>query len=299
MQWVTCALVTCVLCMLQVREAFGLAATQRLVACACSQGTVRLFSSKALGFKANLPYWSCAGAAWCGVVTFAAVAGRCCSRRPCVTLDILAFDLTESITHAVLTHTPRCSAGTAGVDSSQFADARGCSFGPGSQSEGLLVVAYSSHEVILWDIHNLAQVSMSCMRGLGLCAFALVVCAVQKGANAQPLTTVLPARFLCSAQIHPVRSFASHTGCIWDVCPFRLPNPNPSSSSSRTVHEPEADVVLGCATCATDGFIRFWSSTDPASMLQPMASVQAGKSRAAVVEGDCLLAPTNSQDSLF
>jgi len=42
----------------QVQEAFGLAATARLVACACSRGTVRLFSSKTLAFRANLPYWT-------------------------------------------------------------------------------------------------------------------------------------------------------------------------------------------------------------------------------------------------
>jgi hypothetical protein len=46
---------------LQVREAFGLAATSKLVACACAQGVVRLFSSKSLAFRANLPYWTAAG----------------------------------------------------------------------------------------------------------------------------------------------------------------------------------------------------------------------------------------------
>lgn len=46
---------------LQVQEAFGLAATPRLVACACSRGVVRVFSSKMLTFRANLPFWSRSG----------------------------------------------------------------------------------------------------------------------------------------------------------------------------------------------------------------------------------------------
>lgn len=44
--------------MLQVPEAFGLAATTKQVACACAKGVVRLFASKSLQFKANLPYLS-------------------------------------------------------------------------------------------------------------------------------------------------------------------------------------------------------------------------------------------------
>jgi hypothetical protein len=50
---------------LQVKEAFALSATPKQVACACSQGVVRLFASKSLQFRANLPYWSAEGA-WPG-----------------------------------------------------------------------------------------------------------------------------------------------------------------------------------------------------------------------------------------
>lgn len=54
---------------------------------------------------------------------------------------------------------PTCSACAAGSeDSSHFADACACSFGPGSQSDSLLLVAYSNHEMVLWDIQDLAEV---------------------------------------------------------------------------------------------------------------------------------------------
>lgn len=43
-------------------------------------------------------------------------------------------------------------------DSSDFADARACTFGPGSQSDSLLLVAYSNQEMVLWDIQDLAEV---------------------------------------------------------------------------------------------------------------------------------------------
>jgi hypothetical protein len=41
--------------LLQVEEAFGLAASARQVACACAQGVVQVFSSKTLAFRATLP----------------------------------------------------------------------------------------------------------------------------------------------------------------------------------------------------------------------------------------------------
>jgi hypothetical protein len=44
------------------------------------------------------------------------------------------------------------------VDSGQFADARACSFGAGSDPDSTLLVVYANHEMILWDIQNLAQV---------------------------------------------------------------------------------------------------------------------------------------------
>lgn len=41
--------------MLQVPSAFALAASPSLVAAACAQGVVRLFSCKSLAFRATLP----------------------------------------------------------------------------------------------------------------------------------------------------------------------------------------------------------------------------------------------------
>lgn len=45
------------------------------------------------------------------------------------------------------------------MDGTVFADARGCVFGPGSQSDSLLLVVYSNNDVILWDIQDLLQVT--------------------------------------------------------------------------------------------------------------------------------------------
>lgn len=117
------------------------------------------------------------------------------------------------------------------MDSRSFADARGCTFGPGSHADSLLLVVYSNHDIILWDIHDLAQ-------------------------------------------IHPVRSFASHTGCIWDVCALSVPHTSTDDSHGQDgVH----GAVSGCATCATDGSIRFWELTQPSGTLKPLCGVETGK----------------------
>jgi hypothetical protein len=42
--------------------------------------------------------------------------------------------------------------------SSQFADARACAFGGGSLADSMLMVVYADHQMVLWDIRNLAQV---------------------------------------------------------------------------------------------------------------------------------------------
>lgn len=65
--------------MLQVPEAFGLAATTKQVACACAKGVVRLFASKSLQFKANLPYLSPQG-----VLKTRFTSARCCAAPTCL-----------------------------------------------------------------------------------------------------------------------------------------------------------------------------------------------------------------------
>lgn len=77
-------------------------------------------------------------------------------------------------------------------------------------------------------------------------------------------------------QIHPVRSFASHAGSIWDVCSFCLPHTTSGLITSSSSKEDVGQQASGCATCGSDGTIRFWAAPDAAGSMQPLASVLAG-----------------------
>lgn len=102
---------------LQVPAAYKLAVSPNLVACACAGGIVRLFATKTLAFKCNLPRPLARGAEGVGG-----------------------------------TGSPGPESTPAGA---LFPDAVSCSFD--SSCEHITVV-YSDHNIILWDIRNLAKV---------------------------------------------------------------------------------------------------------------------------------------------
>lgn len=133
-----------------MQEAFALSATPKQVACACSQGVVRLFASKSLQFRANLPYYSAAGV-WPGSMPL--LCQHTASHLACLGCVCAAA---VSHLHVTPNRPALCCAGD--HDSCHFADARACAFGAGSQCDSMLLVVYSNSEMIMWDIHDLAQV---------------------------------------------------------------------------------------------------------------------------------------------
>ncbi|KAG1663327.1 hypothetical protein FOA52_006286 [Chlamydomonas sp. UWO 241] len=125
---------------LQVDAAFCLSASPSLVACGCAGGTVRLFATRTLAFKANLPRPSpaaggaCAGAAGDGVLSAEAAAGAAMpvtgSGHPdCVALSFAGSSAGSST-----------SSMTAGSASSQLA------------------ALYSDRQLLLWDVGDLRRI---------------------------------------------------------------------------------------------------------------------------------------------
>lgn len=72
-------------------------------------------------------------------------------------------------------------------------------------------------------------------------------------------------------QIQPVRTFASHTGGIWDVQPFSVSCTHPDSCA-----EESSQLASGCTTCGTDGTICFWDMTQAAGLMKPRCSITTG-----------------------
>lgn len=187
-----------------------------------------------------------------------------------------------------------CPAGLA--DSSCFPDARACTFGPGDQCDSILLVVYANHEMVMWDIQDLAKVcslkpspgeltelSKECEHNSSTSAWT-VTCDLREQEHvscnllARGPTVVLSA--MCFPQMQPVRSFAAHRGGIWDLCSFVAP----STSLDMT------DSVEGsfcCATCGTDGSIQVWDFGSVDDTLHPLCSVAAGKCGAGLLTLGC------------
>lgn len=121
---------------LQVPAAFALAVSPGLVACACAAGVVRLFATRTLAFRGNLPRPSArvaqGGAQEAGdTVGPAAAANGARAGRP--------------------------AAGGPGTASAAtlFPDAVACSF---DSSGERLAVCYSDRSIIVWDVRNPSKV---------------------------------------------------------------------------------------------------------------------------------------------